>query len=75
MSTWITTADQPSKARKHLPCLGCGELMWTEPGHRICKKCHRRNNRSRMGRVYRTVLPRGAWLMETPATRSMFECP
>lgn len=65
MSTRITNAEQPSKARRHLPCLGCGELMWASPSHRICKKRHRRNNQSPGRRVYRTVLPRGTWPMET----------
>ena len=61
MSTLITAADPPSKAKKHLPCLGCGEAMWTDRGHRICRKCQRRNNASPMTRVYHTVLPHWAW--------------
>jgi len=69
MSTLITTGDQHTKAKKHLPCLGCGEPMWTDRGHRICKKCQRRNDSSPAIRVYHTALPRGAWLMETPAAR------
>ena len=73
MSTCITTADQHNKVRKHLPCLGCGEPMWTDRGHRICRKCQRRNDGSPMTHVYHTVLPRGVWLMETPGTRSVFE--
>jgi len=73
MSAIITTAEQPNMVRKHLPCLGCGEPMWTDRGHRICTKCHRRNNSSPMIRVCHTALPRGAWPMEAPAARSMFE--
>ncbi len=73
MSAIITTAEQPNMVRKHLPCLGCGEPMWTDRCHRFCRKCQRRNNSSPMARVYHTVLPREAWLMETPATRASVE--
>lgn len=73
MSTFITTADQHNKVKKRLPCLGCGDPMWTDRGHRICRRCQRRNNTAPMTRVYHAVLPRGAWLMETPATRASVE--
>lgn len=70
MSSIITTADPPSEVRKQLPCLGCGEPMWTDRCHRICRRCQRRNSGSRMTHVYHTVLPRGAWPTETQAIRA-----
>ena len=50
-----------------------GTAMWTDRGHRICRKCQRRNDASAVKRSYRAALPRGAWLMETPATRASVE--
>lgn len=73
MGPLISTADQPSKAKKTRPCLGCGAPMWTDRGHRICKKCQRRNDGSPMTRVYRAVLPHGACVAETSATRTSGE--
>ena len=32
--------------KKNLTCLGCGTPMWTDPAHRMCKKCKRRNEAS-----------------------------
>ena len=29
--------------KKSLTCLGCGTPMWTDPAHRMCPKCKRRN--------------------------------
>ena len=26
--------------KKPRPCLGCGKVMFTDAGHRICAKCH-----------------------------------
>ena len=74
MSSFTTTADQPNKAKKHLPCLGCGESMWTDRGHRFCRKCQRRNDAAAMKSSYRVIAPREVWLMmETPATRAWVE--
>lgn len=30
--------------KKLRPCLRCGKAMHTDRCHRICRKCHRRNN-------------------------------
>ena len=73
MSSPVVTADHPDRVRKWAPCLGCGEAMWTDRCHRICRKCQRRNDASAVKRSYRAALPRGAWLMETPATRASVE--
>ena len=65
LSTFTTTADHPDKVRKRLPCLGCGEAMWTDRCHRICKKCRRRNDATPATRVCRTALPSGTRIRET----------
>jgi len=30
--------------KKHLPCLRCGRIMWTDAAHRFCRKCRRHNS-------------------------------
>jgi hypothetical protein len=72
MSGPIATAEHPDKVKKTISCLGCGDPMWTDRCHRICKKCQRRNNASRVTRSYRTALPRGACPDETSVTLSAF---
>ena len=69
MSSPIVTADHPDRVRKWVPCLGCGEAMWTDRCHRICRKCQRRNDASAVKRSHRAALPRGACLAETSAAR------
>lgn len=39
--------------RKVLPCLGCGKNFLTDVAHRVCKRCTRRNNASRVGAIVR----------------------
>lgn len=73
MSTFITKTEQPGKIRKHLPCLGCGATMWTDPGHRICKKCQRRNSGAPTMHMYRTFLPRETWPSDTSGIRASGE--
>ena len=33
----------PDTEKKWMTCLRCGEKMWTDRCHRICKKCQRRH--------------------------------
>ena len=73
MSAIIATDDHPDKVKKSIPCLGCGEPMWTDRCHRICKKCQRRNNASATTRSYRTALPRGVCPAETSVALAAFE--
>ena len=30
--------------KKHLPCLRCGKILWTDAAHRFCRKCRRHNS-------------------------------
>ena len=73
MSALIATDDHPDKIKRRVPCLGCGDPMWTDRCHRICKKCQRRNNALPMTRAYHTALPRGAYPAEASAARSFLE--
>ena len=43
--------------KKWMTCLGCGDKMWTDKNHRICKKCERRNDNNPMKTVYRISDP------------------
>jgi Zn finger protein HypA/HybF involved in hydrogenase expression len=29
--------------KKHMDCLRCGDTMWTDAAHRMCRKCRRHN--------------------------------
>lgn len=51
----VKTADTE---KKWLQCLGCGDMMWTDRCHRICRKCRRRNNASPARSPYLIPVPR-----------------
>lgn len=38
------TIKDANAVKKWRSCLRCGKMMLTDRCHRICKKCHRRNN-------------------------------
>jgi len=73
MSSPVVTADHPDRVRKWAPCLGCGEAMWTDRCHRICRKCQRRNEASAAKRPCHATLPRGVCLAATQAARSFLD--
>ena len=40
------TVRQSDKKKKWLSCLRCGQKMWTDRCHRICRRCTIANRRS-----------------------------
>ena len=73
MNSLIATASHPDKAKKLLPCLGCGRRMLTDRCHRICKKCRRRNNASPSRQSFHTFLPQGSGIEESRGVLSAFD--
>jgi len=53
----LLSPDHPDRVKKWRPCLGCGRRMFTDRGHRICKKCRRRNEASPMRRAHHVSSP------------------
>jgi len=64
MNTTATEAQHPDTVMKWMTCLGCGRRMWTDRGHRICKKCRRRNADTPARTAHHVSLPQGASLAE-----------
>ena len=59
MDTKPTEPQHPDTVKKWMTCLGCGRRMWTDRGHRICKKCRRRNADTPTRSACRVSLPEG----------------
>ena len=53
----LLSADHPDRIKKWRPCLGCGRRMLTDRGHRICKKCRRRNEASPVREPHHVAAP------------------
>ncbi|MFW6161614.1 MAG: hypothetical protein ACODAJ_02535 [Planctomycetota bacterium] len=53
----LLAKDHPDRVKKWRPCLGCGQEMFTDRGHRICRKCRRRHNASPGRRSYHVATP------------------
>jgi hypothetical protein len=57
MQSRLLSANHPDKVKKWRPCLGCGKRMFTDRGHRLCRKCQRRVNDSPGRQSYHLTLP------------------
>lgn len=60
-------SKNPDTVKKWMTCLGCGNRMWTDRCHRICKKCRRRNEATPVRSPYLVALPRGADMFSVDA--------